>query len=301
MFLSNAGEFVEGKEKLKITVNKTYDGHRELQSTLFDVDASDESESQNEDDDINFGDDFQLDGEFEHDIEALGEEERRMLQNLDPDADEVDNNAVVESNAPTDPEPGDTKVPAVVTSDSVENGIGKSEDDAISLSDDDDDDQQVAPVQPIDDMGSDDILDGCRLYRTRFNEPKLGVNLDLLKGRIIVSVVGSDRTSRCGPNAKPQVGDIFCCVQGLPIPLFRTMPEGVEYLRLALQNVPIELTFVEAPKFIAKYRTLRNTTTRDVLVPAMATSTNLMPQNQNGLPTSATRSAVPDVIDLMDD
>ena len=303
-FLSNAGEFVEGQEKLKITVNKTYDGHRALQSALFDVDASDESDSQNDNDDIDFGDDFQLDGEFELDIEALGEEEeRRMLQSLDPEADEVDNNAMVELKAPAlpDPEPGDAKVPAIVTSDSVEYGIGKSEDDAISLSDDDDDDQPIAPVEPIDDLWNDDDFDGCRLYCTRINESTLGIYLDILNGRIVVKGIRPARTSRYGPNAKPQFGDIFCCVQGIPIPLFKDIPEGQDYLKRALMKVPIELTFVEAPKVVAKYRTLLDDKARNALVSATATSTNLKPQNQNWMTTNATKSTVPDVIELLDD
>ena len=243
-----------------------------IENTLFNVDPSDEGDCQNGDDDIDFGEDLQFDIDLAHDIEELGGEERRMLQSLETDTDEADNVAV-DPSAPVDPV--DAKVLAN-KSNAFENGLGKSEDDAISLSDDDDEEQlDVAAKSSAGNTTSesqlenaktavgnsgwnpallnDDVFDGCRLYRIFFCEPKLGLEVLLFNRRIVVSSIRPERLARLGPNSKPGVGDILCGIKGHSVGLVENLPAALHFLKLLLQKPPIEFNFIEAPKFISVF------------------------------------------------
>jgi hypothetical protein len=346
--VANTGEFVEGKEKLKIIVDKTYDGHRELHSTLFHVDPSDEEDSHNDDDDLDFGDDLQFDTDLAHDIEELGEEERRMLQSLENDADESDNLVpVADPTATADP---DVKVKANV-SNIVEEGLGKSEEDAILLSDDDDEDAAVeSTAKPAGNVSnttieksaentkntlvhtstaynpafqSEDIFDGCRLYRICFCETKLGLEVILVNGRIVVSSIRPERMARLGPNSKPGVGDILCGIKGHTVGLVNDLHATLQFLKRILMRPPIEFSFIEAPKFIALFNSDSSQVKREQkkklfhsgvhqnpMVPLITASSNpgtinMAQHQQESQPASqqvpTAHNSIPDIIELSDD
>lgn len=289
------------------------------------MDPSDEVDSQSGDDDLDFGADFQFDNDLVHDIEELGEEERRMLQILETEPDEADN-AVVESKSPS--EQMETKVQANINH-SVENGLGKSEEDAIALSDDDEEPDEAAvkstvvntaSAQPVNGpsmiritikrlhsnpvLRNDDILDGCRVYRICFTETKLGLEIDIFNGRIVVTAVRQERIDRLGPNSKPGVGDILCGIKRHAVGVAESLPFALHYLKRILQNTPIEFLFLEAPKFIAIFQNELaqvNRTNLGDLVPPMTTSTISTAQNSFELQTKGITTTVPDVIELLDD
>jgi hypothetical protein len=344
---------VEGKEKLKLVVDRTYNGHKELQSSMFDIDALEETDSQNDDEEIDFSDEMQLDTDLVHDIEELAEEEKKMLQTLDPDADDADN-AIVESSS-QQIDSLDKKLQPY-DANPVDYGLGKSEDDAISLSDDEGEDpsndgvskQSISSVTtganttaasgnirhgnvtstnssqivsaipndiaPLTSEGPyDNIFSGCRLYRMIFGEMKLGLEVTYHEGRIIVASLTPERVARFGPNSKPSVGDILCGFDGKNLGLIADLKTTLIYLKALLYKHPVEVLFIEAPKFIAAFcNEIRKKNHPkpgiNMMVPTTYKSTASLQQQPDTLRVDADArrlSIVPppknDVIELLDD
>lgn len=269
------GEFVEGKEKLKLVVDKEYNGVKELQSALFHV----EEEGSDEEDaigDSNDDQDFLLDGELVHDIEELGEEEQRMLHQSDETDDgDGDGDAVQPVNL------DDSKMPAKATAE--QNGSkGLTEDDAIALSDDEDDgiapkpgingapldkkpaaETQVGPQKPTESVSDtvasaeasgDDILAGCRLYRIIFPDTRLGIEVGIFNMRVVVNSITEERRQRLGEDSKPAVGDILISIRGSVLRPNNSLDAILHYLKKVLQNPPTDLVFLEAPKVAALFK-----------------------------------------------
>ena len=288
------------------------------------MDPSDDGDSENGDDDMDFGEDLQFDSDLVHDIEELGEEERKMLQSLEADADETD---IVVGDATIPEDPVDVKIPANGSS-SVENGLGKSEDDAISLSDDEEEQVEATTKSPVNNstseghvnntkptvserirsnpaLLSDDLFDGCRMYRVCLNESNLGVEIILHGGRIVVSAVRPERIARWGPNSKPSVGDILCGIKGHSLAFAHSLPPAIHFLKYILRKPPIEFNFIEAPKFTAMFKLqLDQTANQDVEVPPTTSSTGNVTQHQQEplqIPPQASTKRLPDIIELLDD
>lgn len=267
--LQDIGEFVEGKEKLKLVINKTYESTKELH-TIFDNGGGDDSDEDGEMGDMDdFGQDLQLDEDLEHDIEQLGEEEERMLRLAEKNDDEPD--AAV-SNADTSND--DRKMPAVEVIEETETA-GCTEEEAITLSDDDDDevveakskaatttaaatngesstDADASSKKPFNVDGS---LNGCRLYRMHIEGPSLGISVAFYKHRVVVEKLHQDRIDRFGENSKPVVGDILVGINGQRLPLINNLGNVLQHLRTVMQQPPVELTFAEDPDFAHFYTT----------------------------------------------
>jgi hypothetical protein len=243
---------------LKLVVDTVYQGHHEFHASVFNSDPYDDSDSQNGDEDIDFSEEMQLDTDLYNDIEELGEEERRMLQISDPDADDADN--VVEPVSQTD-DGMDAKLTAS-NNNPVDNGLGKSEDDAISLSDDEHDGSPNMIVEkpkehfdvPTPKVTHNDLLADCRIYRIVFGEMRLGLDIVYHEGRIVVSRIRSERIFQFGPNSKPGVGDILCGIDGQTLGLIPELAPTTAYLKALLQKHPVEVVFMEAPKFVAIFK-----------------------------------------------
>jgi hypothetical protein len=274
-----SGEFVEGKEKLKLVVDTVYQGHHEFHASVFNSDVYDDSDSQNGDDDIDFSEEMQLDNDLYHDIEELGEEERRMLQISDPDVDDADN--AVEPVAQSD-DGMDAKPSALVTDNPTDNGLGKSEDDAISLSDDESEGSPNENVEkpkellnvPTPKVTHNDLLGDCRVYRIVFGETRLGLDIVYHEGRIVVSNIRPERAFQFGPNSKPGVGDILCGIEGQTLGLIPELAPTTAYLKALLHKHPVEVIFMEAPKFVAIFRMMVETKFQKVnesVVPSAST------------------------------
>lgn len=265
--LQDIGEFVEGKEKLKLVVHKTYETTKELH-TMFDNVAEGDSDEDGEMGDIDdFGQELQLDGELEHDIEQLGEEEERMLRLAETDDDDPDA-AVSNGDAATD----DRKMPAVVIPEETE-AEGRTEEEAIMLSDDDNDEVEVtskaaaAPssaangdsstgvdVAPKEAFNLHGSLHKCRLYRVCMEGPSLGISVAFYKHRVVVEKLHQDRIDRVGENSKPIVGDVLVGINGQRLPLINSLTQVMQHLRSVMQRPPVELTFAEDPDFADFYK-----------------------------------------------
>jgi hypothetical protein len=271
------GEFVEGMEKLKLVVNKTFKGFKEFQSALFDeIDEADCSDDEGGIDDDDAFNDLQFDSDLAHDIEELGEEERQMLRLADPDAEDADGEPALLDM--------DTKPPATEPDIVDERGLGTSEVDAIALSDDEGSDEPDEPVSQS--TGSDslkpevsaatigdapekshltsfatgpstdpsDLLSDARMYRIVFGDATLGLDVTLVEGRVVVARVSSWRLERFGADAKPAVGDILVAVGGHALSVTTNLEPILHYLRSRLKNPPVELMFLEAPRFVERFQ-----------------------------------------------
>jgi hypothetical protein len=249
------GEFVEGQEKLNIVVHHCYHGTKELLS-IFNVDEAvdnDEEEKWDADDSDAEGEELlALEHDLERDIDLLGKEELTMI--LPEDDDEMN---------------ADGKPDQVVSQvDNSEPPLGRSEDEAILLSDDEDEAVKAGPTtqnhsasvaKPSGDIksapsgaiasapsnesaGSFDVsgpLLNCRAYNLLFDGPSFGMQLLVFHQRLIVgSKVNHQHT-------KPNVGDILVAMNGQMFPFVTNLGEVIPYLKAAISRASVELTFVE--------------------------------------------------------
>jgi len=272
------GEFVEGKEKLKLVVDNQYNGVKELQSALFHV----EEEGSDDEDgmaDSNDDQDFLLDGDLVHDIEELGEEEQRMLQQSEETDDgDGDGDAIQPENFE------DSKMPAKASAERT-GSKGLTEDDAIALSDDENDEKtpkpamngapvdrkpaaetQIAsqnPTQTVTDTvasagaSADDNLIGCRLYRIIFPDTRLGIEVTIYNMRVVVTSITKERSQRLGEDSKPAIGDILVSIGASALRPNNNLDAILQFLKSVLQHPPTELLFCEAPRFAEEFKQQR--------------------------------------------
>lgn len=208
-----------------------------------------------------------------------------MLHQSDPEADEADGEPV--------PFEYEAKMPANETYE--ENGLGRSEDDAIALSDDEAEDsndrqrlkrvcsddpieatkqvasgdgfaaanRSVASAPAVLSADPNDFLSDCRLYRIIFGDSQLGLEVALHEGRIVVARITADRIARLGDDSKPGVGDILAAIGGHSLGLIPNLKATLNYLKSVLQKPPVELMFIESPIFIEAFRKKDVQKTRD--------------------------------------
>lgn len=241
------GEFVEGKEKLKMVVDKTYTTVHQLCEQFQALDSRfDEDDEWDDDDDENgdaSDDDDVLDANLERDIEALGKEECKMIET--PDG--------------SDP----TKIAQT---------SGQTEDDAIALSDD----EEMSPPKPVattktttmaataTNGGFQPVVpqppshgfsaSNFRAYRIRLQGPKLGIEIGFYQQRPIVSRVNESRVALHGENSKPAVGDVLVGLNGHIFPTVNTMSPILVAIRQGLQRGAVTLTLCEEPNFTRLYK-----------------------------------------------
>ena len=255
------GEFVEGKEKQKLVVDKIYFSEKELKSIFDNVADSDDEGDFDIDDDTGLNA-LRLDEDLVHDIEQLGEEERMMLRLAENDDDEPD--AVVSSD--------DRKRPASV----AQTAPGESEEQAISLLDDDEEEEKqksssgslsataagsglagenvsaLAIATSLDQ--SSPLFANCRLYKMHFGGPSLGLEVRMYEGRVVVTSLTPERVLRLGPDSKPGVGHVLVAINGFVLPFIKTLQPILQYVKNGLKRPPLEMTFAEDSDFIEHYR-----------------------------------------------
>ena len=299
------GEFVEGKEKLKLVVDKEYNCAKELQSAMFYVDDDGSDDGDGQEDTAIVDTEFELDGDLVHDIEELGEEERRMLQESD-DPDDGDGQPVEL----------DTKVAAKQSGFERTSSKGLSEEDAIALSDDEDvptsskpsaNGAAVATMVPgakeeeytgMSTQSDDpqDILEGCRLYRIIFPDKRLGLEVTIHNNRVIVAGVNDERLQRLGHDSKPSVGDILVAIAGNALKPTNNLAAIMQYLRSILENPPAEFMFAEAPGFVTEFKRMREQTNQTIAsTPFAAAATSVT------YPPLSDRGSSSDMIEILDD
>jgi SWI/SNF-related matrix-associated actin-dependent regulator 1 of chromatin subfamily A len=266
------GEFIEGRAKEKIIVNKIYKCIKELHASVFpNLDGFEEDEEEGIEE-IDLYDVLPLDDDFYHDIEEFGEEEQRMLRQLEVD----------ETETRSSPAECDVKIEACATV--VD---GKSEDDAIDLVDDDEEEEECRPgrqaltsismpnsnITQQKKVGATeneslvvgskaeilpsvtaDMFSGCRLYKIVFCQPKLGIEVLLHEGRVVVGRISEERLNLLGNDSKPAIGDILVSIAGFSLSLTHQLEQYATYLKYVLQKPPVELCFLEVPVFAAQFR-----------------------------------------------
>jgi hypothetical protein len=286
----NLGEFVEGKEKMKIVVHKTYNGEKDLHSMFSadedpSLDATLNLENVDDRDTI-----FDLDNDLEGDITMLAKEELTMML-PESDDDEGDSNTKIESGNSAQP----TNVDATVA--------GASEADAILLSDSDDEDvkppatastavsevgtpiaqAQAAEAQPV--QPADQSYQNCRFYSLLFDGPSFGMQLHLHRERPVVS--RKINTSQ----AKPAFGDILVAANGLTLPPIQNISQIINHLKNSMMRGSVELTFAEHDGFSQHFQALAEAENARLAQETWA--------RQNQMRTSSQGSG--EVIELLDD
>ena len=242
------GEFVEGQEKMKIVVQKTYESAEILEKEYFASDlASNIDDGKNDDDeedrkmagvvdpenaqDANDLVNFQ--GQLGREIDELEREEMDLLK-----ATEEDDGELLEGRDGLDGSNGGS------------GKIGRSEHHAIDL-DTDGADSKTSPVTPsntmtaIFDHRSPDAFAGCRYYMQAYGNPqgRFGLELFPFDGRIMVG------TNQHGQNTAPESGDILVAVNGVHVPFPSTGLETVvNFMSTEIAKGDVTLWLVDGGK-----------------------------------------------------
>ena len=249
------GEFVEGKEKLKMVVHREYKNTHELHSMFqSDFDAFDDDDGGDE-----FAEDMAMmtellsDEELEHDILSLGELEQKMAKEEDGD----------DEDPPVQDFDGDQKPISIEISPTKDkDSVGKSEEAAITLSSGDDSDEgkqggnssiypsvasSANPTASTTASPLDAPLVGCRMFRIVFSGPSIGVDVCPFNGRIVVDAIGRERRKRLGPDSKPATGDVFASINGIQCPFGWSIQNFRHYMKHAFTKPPVTVVFAEIP------------------------------------------------------
>mmetsp|Transcript_24635 Transcript_24635/g.60435 ORF Transcript_24635/g.60435 Transcript_24635/m.60435 type:complete len:1465 (+) Transcript_24635:162-4556(+) len=242
------GEFVEGKEKMKIVVDNTYHGEKEFRSIFSKKDDAGTSDDTMNFDDID-GEDtgeslFDLDEAIEGDITMLGNEEitKTLAPRGDDAADGQEPDSKVAGNSATHSKPEKKAI------------TGSSEADAIDLLSDDEDEQPSAPASASTQSAAfknEQVVSSAngseparskrhRCYNQIFDGPQFEMQLVLYKGRPIVG-----RRNTRTPS-KPAVADILLAVNGTTLPILVDMNQITPGLKNLISKGPVELTFMES-------------------------------------------------------
>lgn len=238
------GEFVEGKEKMKIVVQRTYKSVAEVQS-IFDKiedDDADEDAKLNENDMEAEGDDLiKLENDLQDDIVQLAEEEMGMIKQEQDDEDGADNNRrmslQVGNGQPAQPK----------------STLGQTEDEAICLSDDDEDEAVVVkpdakekPTSPPEVSSNNRVLIRPRFYKQWFKGASYGIQLLKIGRRLTV-------IQNTFGKQKPAFGDVLVAVNGHRVVIDADMNSVITYMKKALEQNTTELIFFEDEEFLKKY------------------------------------------------
>ena len=245
----NLGEFVEGKEKMRLVVHKTYKGTTEWRRSL------DRSSDEEDDDDSDDCDEpkFMIDDEgveegIIDEIHQLEEEEQAMLKASEADDDELE---------------GDAKGCAPLESRYNVAVVGSSEADAICLSDDEEESsyslviqngqaQQKPPPKP----STKEILmsrsfPGLRFYKMHFSGENYGLDIVAYNGRIVVRGQSDKRIKQFGLLSKPAPGDILIACDNKYIPYGWDLNNALGFLAstIKVSHSPVEMIFAEDSEF----------------------------------------------------
>lgn len=242
------GEFVEGKEKMKIVVDYTYESMGEIENALKRSDEDDY------DDDVKLsnpkdseGDDFiKLELDLQEDIVQLANEEMVMISQAD-DEDGTEMKVIAKTSSIENPT-------------QVRSSLGQTEDEAICLSEDDDEtssshkrsstvelDSSHSVVENCDngfinynDMSR--VLSKVRYYQQYFEGKAFGIQLILMYRRLVVA------NKRYG-ESKPALGDVLVAINGYRLPIDTLLDEACRYMRQLLIQGTVELTFLVDNEF----------------------------------------------------
>lgn len=254
------GEFVEGKEKMKIVVNKTYhSSHELLKNVVPEVTEFEGDDFSDVNSECSLSNVEELGSDLEHEIEELGLSEQKL----------IDAAAENDGSDPDSQSESDSKLPAKVAAKDI---VGTTEDDAICLSDDDEEEVQVSSVSRQEATTVTDESTAAsqedtakkpafnlitasfprlRTYRLLFSGKTYGLMFAIVSGRLVVSGQNESRVREFGPHAKPHVGDVLVAVSRRILPIVREMSQVTALLKSAITQGTTELVFAEDDEIIS--------------------------------------------------
>lgn len=246
----NLGEFVEGKEKMKMVVHKTYKGAEEWRMSLERTTEEEDGEDFDDGAEPKFIiDDDGVEEEIVNEIHQLEEEEQAMLRASESDDDDLE---------------GESKELENLQSIPKGQKVGSSEADAICLSDDEDeagksfdnyreaDNRRQSPPQPfVKDWLLSKSFPGLRLYKMHFSGETYGLDIVAYSGRIVVRGQSEKRIEQLGLYTKPAPGDIVVACNNKYIPYGWELNNALLFLArtIKLSRSPVELMFAEDTEF----------------------------------------------------
>jgi hypothetical protein len=254
------GEFVEGQEKQKIVVHKTYHGTKDLDSMFVipDGEGSDEEVNFDESDDEEDKEILELQQDLEGDIELLGREELTMMKTDGDDDDVADEPAGQDTQA--EPFAGKTEEEAILLSDDEAEGSPQkpTRDESQSTKKEvPDASQSDKPVsadggaekgeKTSSSSGDGNKLDTrkplqrCKGYSIVFEGDGFGMMMFTHQGR---AIVGRRVDTR---HDLPAVGDVLVAVNGQRIPLTSNIDQISQFMKSSISRGPVEVIFVEIP------------------------------------------------------
>ena len=243
------GEFVEGKEKMKIVVHNTYNSVKELQSmfrTSGDDNFGDEEAKIDSSESASDGEGLiKLESDLEQDITQLAQEEMVMLSEKDEDDVGEESTTLGESGNQTKSGSKPKKAEVICLLDDDEEEEAQDSKPAAATRDSNGRVPAEAPKQNINGSNYDfsSPFAKCRTYLQTFEGSTFGITILDEHGRLVVG--GNTRG-----NNKPAVGDILVAVNGQPVVYGCSVSRISNYLSSALSQGPVELTFLEDEDFI---------------------------------------------------
>ena len=257
------GEFVEGMEKQKIVVHKTYHGTKELDA-MFGVAAPDDEEDveinfdAERDDDEGGKDILKLEDDLQQDIEILGREELTMIKAEGDDDEDVVEESAFDRGKP-ESLPGSTEHEAITLSDDeddskkeghvsnedseVKKGVGES--DAPTTVGAENLDKGRAPVsRPPEGFDIRRPLARCCAYSVIFEGESYGMKLFIFRGRVVVGKNLNKDYDR------PSQYALVVGVNGQALPMLNDLGQILRFMKSSLDRGPVELLFVEVPDLV---------------------------------------------------
>lgn len=244
------GEFVEGQEKMKIVVQKTYQSKEELESTYFARVGGDDSDGDDEDEDRKV--DATADGEYDQDGKDLVDFESQLGKEIDElEQEEMD---LLKQGEDEDGDGG-----AGNDNRSGRQGstgkIGRTEDQPIDLEEDTAESRELAlpsgttasaSVANRYDHRDPEAFTSCRYYLQTYANPhgRFGLELILWHGRILVI------NNQHRMQTKPEAGDILVAVNRTHVPFeVRSLNQVLIFMAAEMKKGPVHLWFVEDDTF----------------------------------------------------
>lgn len=239
------GEFVEGKEKMKIVVHRKYRGALELKKSLeiekIEFDDEEEPEFDHSDDVAE-----ELESQLHQDIEELEREEQEMLRAEAAEDDDGDME-------------GSGKASGI---DASATAAGSTETEAICLSDDEDVEEVQALRKSLQEEGLaiDREFPDLQLYKMKFPAPNCGLVIARFKGRVVVQ----GKADYLPITGRPNVGDILlACNNDEIVPNINLNALLRHFDGLMQRYGEVEILFAEDKEFSAYFTNPLNSHNRE--------------------------------------
>lgn len=256
------GEFVEGQEKQKIVVHKTYHGVKDLDA-MFNIPEDDEEAELNfdhdSDDEMEGTEILNLENDLQSDIELLGREELTMMKADGEDDDGAEE--IVLERTRSEPTPGSTEEEAILLSDDEDDAKNDTKKPASQTKEADREGSEVTVVnevvppnavspeteiysaEKVTPAGFDTRrpLVGCRAYSVIFEGASYGMKLFIFQGRVLVGHILNQQ------HDLPSQYAVVVGVNGRPLPMLNDLSQIMTYMKASLERGAVEVLFLESP------------------------------------------------------